>query len=505
MKKIFFVLLLLSSMLSFAQESATPGVSQPVWKTLDEKKFHYSALNEFFKETYNAEISKEDLGHLEDLLYYTGIEILEDYEPSLLNRYPTSSTRFILGRQQLREKNIKRALEYFSKIHPDHRFYPESKLLEAQVYALEGNMDAQFNSFETCWKTAEKSELAAPTEKIKRYFRMVYEICLVNKARHHYKKAEFQAALDAYNKVPKSSYKWPYLILEKAWVYYQLGDFNRTLGLLVTYKSPLLDTYFFPEAEYLASLAYFRLCLYDDTLVIIDQYYTFYRPRFAALESVLRKNVSSQNYFYNLMFKPGEDMKSHEEFVRHIVTRLKKETRFSLDFNAIFKINQEMQAIHKGEKGPLRNKLLDHLAEVKSNMISKINYNAKTAIFDFLQTVPFFSSELFKMNLEVISRKKDLVYGNKKLIADRSRGDYSNVKRSRFEMFWTFNGAFWADELGDYSLGLKSNCQTVRKENEEAPAVDESAPMAQGPVVAPVEAPKAAEPKVEEKKKEVRR
>jgi len=153
--------------------------------------------------------------------------------------------------------------------------------------------------------------------------------------------------------------------------------------------------------------------------------------------------------------------------VRHIMTRLKKQIRFSLDFNTVHKLNLEMQAISKSEKEPVRSKMLSHLLEVRENMVSKINYNAKTDIFQFLQSVPVFSSELFKLNLEIISRKKDLVYSNRKLIADRGRGDFKNVKRTRFEHFWTFHGAFWADELGDYSLGLQNSCQTSRHETVE--------------------------------------
>jgi tetratricopeptide (TPR) repeat protein len=459
MKQLLAILFLLMSFQSFGEEV-------PLSQKLEDKKYYYSALNEFFRENFSQEITKDDLARLETLLYYTGIELLEDYDSSLLEKFPTSSTRFILGRAALTEKNSKKAMAYFEKIHPDHRFYPETKLLEAQVYALENNDKKQFEAFDQCLASSEKNEASAAGEKIKRYYRMVYEICLVNKARHFYKVGDFQGSLEAYNKIPKQSYKWPYILLEKAWVYYQLGDFNRALGLLVTYKSPLLDTYFFPEAEYLASLAYYRLCLYDDASIIVNQYYQFYRPRFQALEEVLRKNKNSANYFYNLMFRPGEDLKNSAEFVRHIVTRLKKETRFSLDFNSVFKINQEMKRIAGHEKDLIKQKLLPHLEEVKENMMAKINYNAKTDIFQFLETVPFFSSELFKLNLEIIARKKDLLYGNKKLIADRSRGDYSNVQRSRFEQFWTFQGAFWADELGDYSLGLKSNCQTLRREEE---------------------------------------
>lgn len=462
-------ILIIAAILALSGAEAADKAAKTLSQKLEAKKYYYSALNEFFKETYNREVINDDLKRLEDLLFFTGIELLEDYEPSLLMKYPTSSTRFILARQALQEKNYKRALELFSKVHPDHRYYPEGKLLEAQAYGNLNEAEKKLEAYKVCGTSAEKNENNNASEKIKRYYRMVHEICLINTARDYFKAGDYDKSLEAYNKIPKISYKWPYILLEKAWAYYQKGDFNRALGILITYKSPLLDTYFFPEAEYLAALSYFRLCLYDDSMVIINQFYQVYRPRFQALEAVLKENRNSQNYFYNLMFKPGDDLKKHETFVRQILTRMKKQTRFSLDFNAIFKINQEMKRIEKNEKGPIKDKMLPHLAEVKSNMIAKINYNAKTDIFQFLETVPFLSSELFKLNLEVISRKKDLVYGNKKLIADRSRGDYSNVNRNRFEYFWKFEGAFWADELGDYSLGLKSNCQTIKNK----PVLDE--------------------------------
>lgn len=433
-------------------------------KELEDKKYYYSALNQFFVETYSKQILKDDVNKLEELLFYTGVEILEDYEPSLLDKYPTSSTRFILGRRAYIAKNYKKANDYFSLIHKDHRYYPEAKLLEAEIHFGTKNEKAEDEAYRECHTSAERNESGASNEKIKRYYRMINEICLVNKARHQFKNGMYQEALNAYNKIPKQSYKWPYLLLEKAWAYYQLGDYNRTLGLLVTYKSPLLDTYFFPEAEYLAALAYFRLCLWEDSLIIINQYYQSYRPRFQSLESVFNQNRNKQNYFYNAMFKQGEELKKHEEFVKHIFTRLKKQTRFSLDFNTIYKINKEMKLIQAYEKGAKREELLSHLQFVKENMTTKINYNAKTDIFHFLESVPFYSAELFKLNLEIISRKKDLIYSNRKLVSDRSRGDYSHVKRGKFEYFWKFQGAFWADELGDYSLGLKSSCETQRNE-----------------------------------------
>ena len=443
---------------------ALPAFGQTLSDRLESKKYYYSALNEFFKETYSKEITVKQVERLEKLLFFTGIELLEDYDADLLAKYPTSSTKFILARRAFQKKDFKTALQLFYQVHSGHRYFPEAILLSAQIYGNTGEFAKEEQSYNACQKAAEREEGKASGEKIKRYYRMIFEICLVNKARRLFKDGKFKESLDSYNQIPKTSYKWPYLLLEKAWAYYHLGDFNRALGLLVTYKSPLLDTYFFPEAEYLAALSYFRLCLYEDSLVIVNQYYKSYRPRFNSLSSVLKKNVQSQTYFYDLMFKPGQDLKGQEEFVAHMITRLKKQTRFSLDFNSVFKIQQEIKKIQTKEKKAVQGLLLSHLESVRQNMISKINYNAKVDIFGFLENVPFFSAELFKVNLEIISRKKDLVYNNRQLTQDRMRGDYSNVNRDKFEQFWKFEGEFWADELGDYSLGLKSSCKTERIE-----------------------------------------
>jgi hypothetical protein len=109
------------------------------------------------------------------------------------------------------------------------------------------------------------------------------------------------------------------------------------------------------------------------------------------------------------MFKHEMESKDIEDFAFKIVTRLKKQTRFSLDFNTIYKINKEIEVIHRTEDQALKRKLLPHLNLVKENIISKINYNAKEDIFNFLETVPFFSSQLFKIQLEEIAKILTLV------------------------------------------------------------------------------------------------
>ena len=69
---------------------------------------------------------------------------------------------------------------------------------------------------------------------------------------------------------------------------------------------------------------------------------------------------------------------------------------------------------------------------------------------------------MFNLKLEILSRKRDLAYKNKTFNKDRSRGDFSNIEVASNQEFYKFKSEFWADELGDYSLALKSSCKTRR-------------------------------------------
>jgi hypothetical protein len=54
------------------------------------------------------------------------------------------------------------------------------------------------------------------------------------------------------------------------------------------------------------------------------------------------------------MFKTDNELKTSDGFVDHIVKRLRKQTRFSLDFKSIHKIDQEIIRIKKVRRKQLR-------------------------------------------------------------------------------------------------------------------------------------------------------
>src|SRR5690606_5011407 len=116
-------------------------------------------------------------------------------------------------------------------------------------------------AFKDCQSAANKLiEDNGAKNKIQRYFNYLKDTCSANLGRNEFEQENYQKALDWYAKVPKKSFIWPYILLEQAWAHYHLGNYNRALGIIMTYNSPLLESYFMPEAEVLKALSYFQLC-----------------------------------------------------------------------------------------------------------------------------------------------------------------------------------------------------------------------------------------------------
>ncbi len=462
--------LILSLSLSAAAEVAWKDRADA--QQLTEAGFTYAALDAQVRKLAGAKAPESpDLELLEELILKTNVEALEDYSREALKRFPVAGVHFLLGREAWRKKQKAEAQRWLTTVPRWHRYYPESRLLLADLDSKAGPAHE-----EQCRESALKRAGEVQSPLLKRYYTVLAEDCMTMAPRQLYKEGKHAEALVGWGRVSKRAYKWPSLLLERAWGYYNTQDYNRTLGLLVTYKSPLLSSYSYPEAEVLTALAYFRLCLYDDALVVVDQYYNDYKPRTEALEALLKQHKDSQDYFYRLMvMTPAEREKLHP-FVRQLATQVFHRPRFALDYASL----QAVQAEHKrlkvvrdglASKHPARKWMgesLKQLAAVSTNLIGRINYHAKKDMFTFITQVYDLSEEMFKIKLEIIARKKDLVYGQERLVADRGRGNFKQVKMSRFEEFWKFQGAFWADELGDYSFGLPSNCETVRREAEEA-------------------------------------
>lgn len=422
---------------------------------------HFLKLHLIQSNQYSPELEKM----LEMVVIKTGPLSFSNLNDEYLTKHESPSLHFIHGLKSFRYKRYDRTIRSLTKVPHQHRLAPESIFILGSAYQMKERWNEALVQYEKCVDLAEDYEGQAEHRKLKQYFGIIKESCLIHQARMEYRKGNYKKSLKIYQRVPKKSFRWPYILIEKAWAHYMLNDYNRSLGTLVTYKSPLLTSYFFPEAEYLTALNYFKLCLWGDSNQVIKHYYNTYKPRSEELKKFLIKNKSSHTYFLKILLSPIKDWENMSPYMRNLMTQVRKKIKFNLELINFKKVQNELKYLkqrNKKKSDPLTKLLVIEVRKMESWRTKHLNHYIKKQMFSFINEIHRFSYEQFNIRLETMALKRELVYDNKKLISNRSRGSLENVQRTQKQHFYHFMGEFWADELGDYSFGLKSNCKKVK-------------------------------------------
>lgn len=434
-------------------------------KELMSAKLYYASLPFMIKFIHSKKkISKRLESYLEKLLVKTSAESFLGIDVSILREHPESSTlNFILGLKYFKKKQYTLAISTLKKVQRHSKVFPEAILVTSSSYNLLNKFEKAEKYYKICSKYAKNFYNSSRHKKLKRYYGIIKDNCIIHEARLIYKSKNYQKAIDTYNKVSKTSYQWPFLLLEKAWAYYYLGNYNRTLGLLVTYKSPLLQSYFNAEGELLSAMAYLKLCQYDDAMLVFKQFNSVFNRRGKKLKRMLLKHKKSNTFFLKLAFSNISANEKRNPFVRNIITLTRKKVKFNIDVLAYERAKKEyrfFKKILKSYKTNFNKLLLKEIGSAVGWRTRRLNHFVKKNMFSFTNTIYKFSYEMFNIKLEIISKKRNSLY-KRKIVkkGGRKRGSLANVTRTVNQQFWDFKGSFWADELGDYSFGLPSLCK----------------------------------------------
>lgn len=450
MKLTFLIVFTLFSLDLFAKKSKKDQIYEKSYEQYRTLNF-YSALNTI-AEMYKFQTPDPNTrNYLENLVQHTGTHYFNTYSDLELRKMNIPTTDLIMAKRNLYLRKFKYVHKRLKRMPKGHRLFAESVMVRATAYYLDNKYEKAVKQFNKCAEVAKEWE-EKNDDKIKKYFAVIKESCIIDIARIYFKLGDFEKAIRHYEDIPKTSIKWPYILLEKAWSYYYLGKHNRSLGILITYDSPLLASYFMPEAEVLKAMNYYQMCLYEDALFVIENYYKTYKPRSNKLKEVLSSKGKQKFFYYDLMFKPIKESEQESAFLRNLITQMSKRIKYNLDLNALYEINKEIFRNHK-------NANMKMLLSMQGDLKEQINHYVKVSMFKFVNEIHQHSESMFNLKLEVLSKQRDLVYKSKDLTANRSRGDESNIDKEKYQEFWTFENSFWADELGDYTFALESNCK----------------------------------------------
>jgi hypothetical protein len=463
------------------QESGVSAGESNSWVALSLMKAGlYNSATYFFIKTLESRdrnAIKRVLTQTENILSRIGPDLLREYlvkytqyeDYDAVNR---SAYLFALGKAAILRADENRAIEYLNQVKSESRLFPYSLQLRATALTIQGRVDEALDDFNDCEKYSDliitENDMDSP-----RYIAQRNEAkdlnarCIAGQARVLYQAEKFEDADRMYDRIPKQSFVWPDILFEQAWNGFAKREFNRTLGKLVSYKSPALQFVFNSEIEVLRAQSYLSLCLYDDTQKAIDDFSSRYNKMGVEVKRFVEGNHSNLDSFYQLGAQTLKSPLSTTNSVAQLVNRFVRGPYFPALVAQDASLEKERGAIASFAKmtGADHRGLVSFLSEVLKWRRKTIRQLGgafiKNSLIDHHTVLVADYEKISFIKLEMLSRAKDkLIRKANSTLAEQDERTKGNIKplRKDNQYFWSFNGEFWNDELGDYVFGLESEC-----------------------------------------------
>jgi hypothetical protein len=245
----------------------------------------YNAASYFFIRTLqsgNKAAIRRVLTETQSLLVRVGGDLLrkylirhtsyEDYDAQ--NR---SAYLYSLGKDALLSGREEQAIGYFAGISHASPLWPFALQLRGSAQAILGKTEPAIQDFKECQDRADDSAQGFVEGSPRRRLALreaddLGSRCLAGQARTLYQMDRFDDADQVYDRIRKQSLVWPDILFEQAWNSFGRREYNRSLGKLVSYKSPALTFVFNTEADVLRAQSYLAMCLYDDANGVINEF-----------------------------------------------------------------------------------------------------------------------------------------------------------------------------------------------------------------------------------------
>ena len=396
---------------------------------------------------------------IDELITQVGVKQFEVLPENVLRKSSAPTIRYILAKKIFREKRYKEALKVISHSSlDDHALTPFANMLRGSIYTIIGKYNTAMPYYKECIASTNQALRKAKTDTAKRQLKVNNDLCVLGISRSQFAAADFESANLSYLDLPKESPIWPEILFEEAWNSFYLRDYNRTLGKLVTYNAPIFSYMFNPEIETLKALTYMELCLWNDSKKVVDDFYNKYGKISKSLAAMLRQNKKNYKYYYLLAKNNKDRILSTKDNLLRLVKSVTRDPIYQ-ELNASFAEGaKELKLLKRVKSSSFRSVLLQGLRQALILQRNLLGATVRKGLDNYRRNIDKTFEGMSYIRLEVLSRRKEALYTPKES-QSRGRGDIKFLKRNDKQYFWTFNGEFWADELGDYVFALKSECK----------------------------------------------
>ena len=334
--------------------------------------------------------------------------------------------------------------------------YAKARFVDGLVLFAQGEDQASVEAFKEVVRLTNPKRGRHPDPELR-------ELAFLQLARLHYQNRQNRYAIWYYGKMPWGGERWLEGLWEASYAHYRIGDYEKTLGNLLTLQSPYFQDEYFPESYVLEAIVYYENCRYPEARRVLQSFSRLYEPVYEELAGITTRPQTPEAYFEVIEQSPHG---KGGAIMRRILKVAYTDQNIRRLAESIGEIEVEMDRGIGGRRPEFRESalakdLLEKLAADKAALVQEAGARARGKLEYERDSLRTLLAQALRIQIEVSRKEREALEGA------LAKGSQVEVVRdlkystavSDEHLYWPYEGEFWRDELGTYSYTLTKGCK----------------------------------------------
>lgn len=338
--------------------------------------------------------------------------------------------------------------------------YARARFVDGLVRYASGDQEGAVQSFKDVVRLTNPKRARQADPQLR-------ELAFLQLARIHYQNRQNRYAIWYYGKMPWGGESWLEGLWEASYAHYRIGDYEKTLGNLLTLQSPYFRDEYFPESYILKAIVYYENCRYPEARQILEEFAGIYEPVHEELAAITERETRPARYYE--LIAEAERMTGETARVRLMKKIMKlafSDENIERLAGSIGEIENELDHGIGDRRAEFRQSSLaadlgTRLKAQRTALVDEAGSRARAKLEyerDGLRTL---LGQALRIKIEVSRKEREALEGS------LAKGSQVGVLRdleyttavSDEHLYWPYEGEFWRDELGTYSYTLTKACK----------------------------------------------
>ncbi len=339
---------------------------------------------------------------------------------------------------------------------PEGDVFARARFLDGLVLYAQGDDQGAIEIFKDVVRLTNPKRLSNADQDLR-------ELAFLQLARIHYQNRQNRYAIFYYGKMPWGGERWLEGLWEASYAHYRIGDYEKTLGNLITLQSPYFRDEYFPESYVLKAIVYYENCRYPEARQVLEQFSRTYEPVYDQLVKITGSQRGPTAYFELVRDAAGAPGGGPMRKIMRVAMSDQTVRKLA---ESIGDVEREMDAGIGNRRAEFRGSalakdLVDKLKASRAAMMDEAGARTRAKLEYERDGLRQLLAQALRITIEVSRKEREALEGS------LAKGSQVEVVRdlkyshavSDEHLYWPYEGEFWRDELGTYSYTLTKGCK----------------------------------------------